>query len=237
MKKYIKISDIILFGLSIVFLHSSIFSQSPNVLWTNTFGGSNVDVGKSVQQTSDGGFIVGGWTWSFGAGIRDFYLIKTDEKGDALWTKTYGGTNDDLGYSVQQTSDGGFIFAGDTRSFGVGNVDIYLIKTDESGNTLWTRTFGGSGDDFSRSVQQTSDGGYIIGGSTRSFGSGGTDIYLIKTDGGGSILWTNTFGGGDLDVSTSVQQTSDGGYIIIGYTRSFGAGSHDFYLVKTDANG
>ncbi len=210
-----------------------------DTLWTRTYGGSDADGGYSVQQTSDGGYIIAGATYSFGAGDYDVYLIKTDASGDTLWERTYGGTDYDIGFSVQQTSDGGYIIAGATSPFSAGTQDVYLIKTDASGDTLWTRTYGGPGDDMGVSVQQTSDGGYIIAGTTNSFGAGEGDVYLIKTDASGDTLWTRTYGGTAYDAAFSVQQTSDGGYIITGQTFSFGAGffQDDVYLIKTDASG
>ncbi|MBL7192275.1 T9SS type A sorting domain-containing protein [bacterium] len=212
------------------------FSQ-PDTLWTKTFGGISTDVGRSVQQTSDGGFIIAGYTYSYGAGGSDVYLIKTDAVGDTTWTKTFGGNNSDNGYSVQQTADGGYIIAGYTYSYGVGNDDVYLIKTDAFGDTAWTKTFGGSYCDYGESVQQTVDGGYIIAGYTYSYGAGNDDVYLIKTDAVGDTAWTKTFGGSDWERGYSVQQTSDEGYIIVGKTCSYGAGSWDVYLIKTDASG
>jgi len=206
--------------------------SSGDTLWTCTYGGSEWDRGRSVQQTSDGGYIIAGYTYSFGAGCTDVYLVKTDSSGDTLWTRTYGGSSDDLGWSVQQTSHGGYVIAGTTFSFGAGSNDVYLVKTDSSGDTLWTRTYGGSDLDYGNSVQQTSDGGYIIAGGTRSFGIGARDVYLIKTNSSGDTLWTRTYGGSSGDAGYSVQQTTDGGYIIAGYTESFGAGGSDVYLVR-----
>ncbi len=208
-----------------------------NVEWTKTYGGRYDDWGYSVQQTQDSGFIIAGKTYSFGAGYEDVYLIKTDANGNVEWTKTYGGSGWDCGYSVQQTQDGGYIIAGYTFSFGAGYADVYLIKTDANGNVEWTKTYGGSDDDRGYSVQQTQDGGYIIAGETESFGAGGADVYLIKTDANGNVEWTKTYGGSDYDWGFSVQQTQDGGFIIAGVTSSFGAGSYDVYLIKTDANG
>jgi hypothetical protein len=169
--------------LLVLFLLS--FGQAQQT-WTRTYGGNSADYGNSVQQTSDGGYIVAGRTLSFGAGAWDVYLIKTNPSGDTQWTRTYGGTGDDYGNSVQQTSDGGYIIAGYTESFGAGDGDVYLIKTNASGDTQWTRTYGGDSDDVGLSVRQTSDSGYIVAGVTYSFGAGYDDVYLIKTDANGS---------------------------------------------------
>ncbi|MBA7603651.1 hypothetical protein ES703_10766 [subsurface metagenome] len=208
-----------------------------NPRWTRTYGGSSGDAAYSVQQASDGGYIIAGLTHSFGDGNNDVYLIKTDVNGDTVWTKTYGGSNSDVGWSVQQTSDGGYIIIGETESLGAGQKDVYFIKTDSHGNTIWTRTYGGEDGDSGHSIQQTSDEGYIIVGSTYSYGSGPIDVYLIKTDENGDTLWTKTYGGDNSDVGYSVQQTSNGGYIIAGVTESFGEGGLDVYIIKTDAGG
>jgi uncharacterized protein YuzE len=208
-----------------------------NVIWAKTYGGTRTDGASSVQQTSDGGYIVAGWTTSFGAGLRDIILIKTDANGNVIWAKTYGGTGWDRAYSVQQTSDGGYIVAGYTNSFGADSIDIFLIKTDANGNVVWAKTYGGTDDDWAFSVQQTSDGGYILAGGTWSFGAVGLGIFLIKTDANGNIQWAKTYGGIYGNIAYSVQQTSDGGYIVAGYGWSFGTGSGDIFLIKTDANG
>ncbi len=211
--------------------------SSGNSQWQKTFGGSDYDYGTSVQQTSDGGYIICGETWSYGAGLADVYLIKTDYSGSSQWEKTFGGSEGDWGCSVQQTSDGGFVILGYTASYGAGGTDVYLIKTDSSGNSQWQKTFGGSDYDEGYSVQQISDGGFIITGYTRSYGVGNGDVYLIKTDSSGNSQWQKTFGGNELDRGQWVQQTSDGGFIVTGYTRSYGAGSADVYVIKTDSLG
>ncbi len=211
---------------------------SGNLQWAKTYGGTDWDEVSSVQQTSDGGYIVAGYTFSFGAGYYDIFLIKTDANGNLQWAKTYGGTNTDLAYHVQQTSDGGYIVAGKTGSFGLGSDDIILIKTDANGNIQWAKTYGGTYIEYAFSVQQTSDGGYIVAGYTYSFGTGwDEDVILIKTDANGNVQWAKTYGGTDWDEVSSVQQTSDGGYIVAGYTYPFGADDYDIFLIKTDANG
>ncbi len=203
---------------------------SGNEVWTKTFGGSSLDVGESVQQTFDGGYIIAGWT---GEGLHDVYLLKTDASGNEEWVKTFGGSYAEKGHSVIKTSNSGYIIAGYTYSFGLGESDVYLIKTDSNGNKEWSKTFGGSDDDVGYSVEQTADGGYIITGYTHATGSGDSDVYLIKTDSLGNREWSKTFGGSDYDIGYSVQQTSDGAFIITGYTESFGAGGSDVYLIKT----
>jgi len=208
-----------------------------DVLWDNIYGGSGFEEGVSVQQTTDGGYIIAGDAIASGAYWSDVYLVKTDPQGDPLWTRTYGGANEDRASSVQQTSDGGYIIVGHTSSFGAGGSDVYLVKTNSQGDTLWTETFGGTSDDGGSSVRQTTDGGYIVAGTTGSFGAGANDVWLIRTSPSGDSLWTRTFGGTSDDGGSSIRQTSDGGYVISGATNSFGAGWSDVYLIKTDPNG
>ncbi len=209
-----------------------------DTLWTRTYGGTDIEYGSSVQLTSDGGYIIIGVTMSFGAGDRDFYLLKTDANGDILWTQTYGGTDSDEGYSVQLTSDGGYILVGETCSYGVpaGTADVWLIKTDADGTSLWSQTYGGAYTDFGSSVQLTSDGGYIIAAGTWSYGAGNTDAYLIKTDADGNSLWTQTYGNTMYDTAYSIQQTADGGYIFTG-DYGYADYTNDVWIVKTDVSG
>jgi hypothetical protein len=138
-------------------------------MWGKTFGGSRSDRGYSVRQATDGGYIIVGDSESFGTGLTDVYLIKTDANGHMMWSKTFGGGGLDGGYSVQQSIDGGYIIVGDTESFGAGDRDVYLIKTDARGNEMWSKTFGGEYDEGGRSVKQITNNGYIIVGYTESF--------------------------------------------------------------------
>jgi hypothetical protein len=208
-----------------------------NLQWTKTIGGKNDDVGTSLIQTSDGGYAIAGYTASFGAGEWDVYVVKLDAKGNLQWTKTIGGPGPEIGYSLIQTSNGGYAIAGTTGSFGAGKADVYVVKLDANGNLQWTKTIGGPGDEIGISLIQTSDGGYAIAGTTISFGAGEPDVYLVKLDANGNLQWTKTIGGPKDDWGNSLIQTSDGGYAIAGFTESFGAGKKDVYVVKLDANG
>jgi hypothetical protein len=204
-----------------------------------TFGGISDDVGHSVQQTTDGGYIITGMTFSFSAGSGDVWLIKTDGNGNKIWDDIFGGTDYEEGCSVDQTTDGGYIIVGYTDSFDVGGGDVWLIKTNGNGDKVWDKTLGGRGSEYGYSVQQTSDGGYIITGSTELYGTDNHDVLLIKTDGNGDKMWNKTFAkpGSDYDYGMSVQQTTDGGYIITGYTKYSGDINYDVWLIKTDSNG
>jgi len=204
-----------------------------NAIWANDYGG----VFRSVQQTVDGGYILAGYIGS-GAGERDVYLVKVNSIGDTIWAKAIGGDTTDVAYSVQQTTDTGYIITGSTQSYGAGKNDIYLIKTDNNGSIEWTKTFGGTENDFGYSVKQTLDSGYIITGAAISLGSGNFDVFLLKTDNTGDIVWAKTYGSNFLDdIGYSVQRTSDNGYVIAGYTDDFGMGIGGLYVIKTDSLG
>jgi hypothetical protein len=227
----------IISSISVLIILSCMFSfaQAPDTLWTKTFGGAQMDVGRCVQQTADNGFIVSAHTRSFGAGWHDYYLIKTNSAGDSIWSRTYGGTQNDFSRTVQQTADGGYIITGATLSYGAGNFDVYLVKTNAVGDTSWTRVYGGLYNDWGNSVLQTPDSGYIIAGSTGE----NTDLLLLKTTSSGNTSWAKTYGGSYLDAANCIDYTSDGGFIVAGYTESFGTGggNKDIWLLKTDANG
>jgi hypothetical protein len=202
------------------------------------YGGSRWDRGNYVQQTSDGGYIITGQTKSYGvAESWDVWLIKTDNTGNIIWDKTFGGPNWEFGLCVQQTTDGGYIIVG-ARDGQNGTEDVWLIKTDSDGNKIWYKTFRGPEDERGEFVQQTSDGGYIIVGGTESYGHVFySDVWLIKTDSNGNMEWDKTFGDVLADWGECVQQTNDGGYILIGTTEEFGKYNDDILLIKTDDAG
>jgi len=208
-----------------------------NLQWTKTIGGPAIEEGNSLIQTSDGGYAIAGFTSSFGAGEADVYVVKLDAHGNLQWTKTIGGKGWDAGGSLIQTSDGGYVIAGYTISFGAGGRDVYVVKLDANGNLQWTKTIGGKNDDAGLSLIQTSDGGYTIAGTTTSFGAGEADVYVVKLDATGNLQWTRTIGGPASEIGYSLIQTSDGGYAIAGSTYSFCAGDNDVYVIKLNANG
>jgi hypothetical protein len=205
--------------------------------WRKLFKGQHWDWPGCVQQTKDGGYIFAGFTESHEWGNRDAWLVKTDANGNELWNKRFGGSDADNAAFVQQTEEGGYIIAGATKSFGSGNQDAWLIKTDANGNEQWRKIYGGTGDDGAYSVKNTLDDGYILAGWTDSYGAGSVDAWVIKVDENGNKQWDRTFGGASHEEASSIQQTLDGGYVIAGLTKSYGAGNSDAWLLKIDANG
>ena len=227
---------VVIFGLLTVLFTSSVGASSG---WSKTYGGADADGALSLIATGDGGYFLVGYTRSFGAGEEDFWLIKVDSLGNMQWNCTYGGAGADIASSVIETSDGGYAITGYTGSFGAGGDDIWLIKTDDSGNMKWNQTYGGAEDDYTFSLVELSDCGYTIAGYTRSYGAGRDDFWLVKTDASGNAEWNRTYGGWDDEGTISLVLCSDGGYALAGMTESFGHGSDrdDFWLVKTDSFG
>ena len=207
-----------------------------NMQWNKTYGGALDEYCGGMCQTNDGGYALSGYTSSFGAGGNDSWLIKTDAFGSMQWNKTYGGTGSEDAMHVIQCGDGGYAMSGRTSSSGAGGNDGWLVKTDAAGNMQWNKTYGGALDEDSNGMCQTNDGGYAMSGYTTSFGAGGQDFWLVRTDADGNMQWNKTYGGSASDGAESMIQTSDGGYAIIGYTRSFG-GIFKVYLVKTNSSG
>jgi len=215
-------------GLHFIFLMKT--NLNGNELWYKEYGLYYDLEANYVAQTNDGGYIIAGekWVTQTWPNQRDIFIIKTDSVGDTIWTKTYGTINHEYCRSLSMTSDGGYLVTGSTHSSGKGSDHIYLLKLNSSGDSLWKKTYNGE-DSFC--IIATSDGGYAITGWNG-------DVYLLKLDSVGDSLWAKSFGGiSFLDVGSSLAQTNDGGYIIVGYTKSFGAGDADVYLIKTDESG
>ena len=207
------------------------------MLWQKSYGGDNSEESHAIQQTSDGGYIVAGHTASFDIGSYDLLMLKLDSNGTVSWTKTYGRSYQDYLHSFQQTSDGGYIVVGDSESSGSGKWDIWVLKLDSKGEVSWQKTYGGSDEDYASSVDSTEGGGYVLIGSTKSFGSGASDIVVLKLTNEGDISWQKTYGDDLNDLAFSVKQISGGEYISSGYTASFGAGDADFFVLKMDSTG
>jgi hypothetical protein len=208
-----------------------------DTIWTKSYPYFTIVSCDAVIQTTDGGYLLAGSkrdgsNWNLYK--SDVYVIKTNTIGDTIWTKTYAGIGDDYIYSVLQTADGGYLMVGETESSGAGNKDVYVMKIDALGNVTWTQTYGGAHYDGGTSVIQTTGGGYLIAGYTQSSGAGNKDAYLVKIDATGNITWTQTYGGSNEDVANSVVETTDGGYLLAGYSRSFGNADVDVYVVKTN---
>lgn len=212
------------------------------VEWEKTYGGERWDEAHSIQETSDGGYIVAGKTGSFGAGKDDIWLLKLRPDGTIEWQKGYGGANGDGAESIHQTGDGGYIVVGKTQSFGTegrgGEIwDFWVLKLRPDGMVEWQKTYGGKDWDWARYIQETRNGGYIVAGSTASFGGGDFDLWVLKLRADGAVEWQKTYGGVKEDHVCSIRETSDGGYIVAGETWSFGAGEGDIWVLKLRPDG
>jgi len=205
-----------------------------NEVWNVQFGGEESDAGYGIVKLDDEGFAIVGYTRLGEDSDSDVWLIRTDANGNLEWAETYGGSENDVGVSLGRTSDGGYVVTGETRS--LGDVDIWLIKTNNTGEVEWQRTYGGAEDDYASSVIQTTDGGYILTGMTSSFGNSAGDLWVVKTDLTGEIEWDRIMCGSLLAYGSSVIQTEDGGYCVVGGKRSV-TDEGDGYLVKMDPDG
>jgi hypothetical protein len=227
--------------LLLFILHSTfcIFhSADAQVTYQKTYGGTGTSAAACIKQTADGGYIFSGTTDSLGAGGNDFYLVKTTWAGDTVWTKTYGGSGNESSPYVEQTSDGGYVLAGTSASFGAGADDMLIIKTSSTGGLQWAKTIGGAGSDEAFVIHEISGGGYIVGGWTSGFGAGGFDAYVAKLNSSGSFVWAKTYGTSGDEFCTDIQQTADGGFVMTGTINSYFTGdSTDVYVIKTDSSG
>jgi len=234
--KKLFLASVVLFVLVSFALISLVGASSE--MWSQTYGNGK-EMGYSLVETSDGGFAIVGGTGSFGAGGSDFWLVKTDANGNMEWNQTYGGAESESAMALIKTSDGGFAIVGDTESFGAGECDFWLVKTDSYGNLEWNQTYGGLGYDYARSLIETSDGGYAIGGSTDPnyedpFGD--RDLWVVKTDSYGNMEWNRTYSDSPLNSCSDLVETNDGGYLLAGGTGRYLVEAN-IWIIKTDELG
>jgi hypothetical protein len=214
----------------------SLYGQNDSA-YNYTYGGIQDDVCSQIKATYDGGYIMIGTTNSFGCGYTDFYAVKVDSLGRHQWSRTYGGSQIQEGFSVAPTSDHGYVFVGFTDSYGAGGYDVFMVKVDSTGKEEWERTYGGSNWDFGYSVQQLPDKGFVICGLTYSFGAGNGDVYIIRTDSNGAAIWTQTAGGANYGIGNSITVVNDSLYAIVGNTTSMGLGDTNAYFIMVDGKG
>jgi hypothetical protein len=205
-----------------------------NKEWSKSYGGSKEESDPELVQTSDGGFALVSKTYSYDEWCADFWFIKTDESGNMKWNQTYGGARMESPTSLIQLSDGSFVLAGNTASFG-DEGDFWLIKTDNHGNVIWNQTYGTENPDTNPFLVQTSDGGFALAGYTHTDPL--ADFLLVKTDNQGNTLWNQTYPGQAVLGLPSLIQTSDGGFALSGGIGSFDTEDWDFWLIKTDEYG
>jgi DNA replication initiation complex subunit (GINS family) len=203
------------------------------IAFLKTFGGDMIDIAKDMIPTSDGGYIMAGYTTSIGAGGSDAYLVKINGKGDVTWDLAYGMKDNDTFWSVAETSDGGYIAAGKIENGADKDKNMYVVKVAGDGHAIWERSFGSIGEDEANNIIRTKDGGYIVVGLTNSKGAGSGDAWVVKLSKTGDLLWDQTFGTKENDFANAVIQTKDGGYAVTGFSGE----KSDIFVVKLDAKG
>lgn len=205
--------------------------------WACAYGTKQGDPAYAMARTVDLGYVTAGNTYATSTGLPDFWLVKTDLKGDVVWQMAYGGAKTDHLAAITATQDGGFIVAGETDSFGAGKYDYWLMKLDADGKIEWQKTYGGLDNDYARTVVQTSEGGFIVAGESRSFGAGGYNAWVLKLDRDGVVEWEYLYGGSAEDFVCSVAELKDNGYAIFGHTYSFGVKKSDLWLTRLSKSG
>jgi putative intracellular protease/amidase len=216
-------------------LANDMTAEDESVVWTKTYGGSGADGGRAICQSSDGGYLLVGYTFAPGSKDADMLVIKTDADGDIIWSKRFGGIGSEYGNACLDVGDG-YMVLGYTTSFGQGSKDVFLVRLDNDGNEIWSKTYGGVSWDVGTAICEAGEQHYYVGGFTQSFGWGEEDIYLIKIDAQGNEIWTRTFGGYRLDMANSIHGAPDGG-CVIGATSGSYSDNTDFFLTGIDANG
>ncbi len=206
------------------------------IKWQNFYGGLTTDGLDYVNELADGSFLAAGWNYEVGVG-PDSWLLKVSGDGVLLWSKNYGGSgNEDIQAAIP-SKRGGFLATGVTTSYGGGSNDILLFNTDSTGGLRWMKAYGGFSDERGQaSMIENSDGTIVVTGYTSSYGQGGAGIFFLKTDSAGSLLTFKVYGGSGGEDGRAIRRTPDNGYVIVGWTASYGIGNHDVYVVKTDSN-
>jgi uncharacterized delta-60 repeat protein/prepilin-type N-terminal cleavage/methylation domain-containing protein len=234
---YVVVGDTDSYGAGNTDIFIAKYTSDGTLSWSKTWGGTGADEVGSMIQTSDSGYAVTGWTYSYGAGGYDAFIAKYTSDGTLSWSKTWGGTGNDYVNSIIQTSDGSYVVTGYTSSYGAGSYDAFIAKYTSSGTLSWSKTWGGTGNDRANSIIQTSDGSYAVAGYTDSYGAGSNDAFIAKYTSDGTLSWSKTWGGTGNDYVNSIIQTSDGSYAVAGYTDSYGAGSLDSFIAKYTSDG
>jgi len=211
--------------------------EAGNVVWDHTYGGAESDYARSIVALADGGFAVAGVNSSKGAGDDDMWVLRLDEAGNVVWDHTYGGVEGDWAGSIVALADGGFAVAGNTHSKGAGDKDMWVLRLDEAGNVVWDRTFGGVGWDYASEIVALADGGFALAGHTSSKGAGDGDMWVLRLDEAGNVVWDRTYGGARRDIASSIVALVDGGLAVAGITRSKGAGNDDMWVLYLDEAG
>ncbi len=213
-------------------------SKDGDIVWQKDFGGKQRDEPRAVAESGDGSLFIAGVTKSFTErGDANFYVIKTDAKGNQLWQKLYGGESKDEAYALLALKDGGVLVAGSTKSFGSGSYDGYVLRLDANGKVLWDKTYGGKRAEHIYDIAASGDGGFFLVGSTESSGQGEADSYLVKIDANGNEQWFETFGESKSDAFHTVVATADGGCYAAGKTRSYDSKKTDLDIFRLNKNG
>ncbi|MCH8903443.1 MAG: hypothetical protein IIA45_05965 [Bacteroidetes bacterium] len=207
------------------------------IVWENRYGGNVTDNGDGIYPTHDGGYIITSSQTSYTVGSNDISLLKIDGSGNLKWTKTYGASSADHPGKIRRTSDSGFFIVGNTLSFGLGSRVAFLIRIDSLGNKLWHKVYNGGQDEGLMTLELTLDGGVIMLGSTKSGGAGNWDMFLIKADSAGNVLWAKSYGGSGIDRGIRIITEPNGDYTIAGHSESVGNGSRDLILMRIDSVG
>ena len=208
-----------------------------NLLWQKAYGGDDAEMMHGVAATKDGGVIAVGTTESFGKGEKDIYILRLDKNGEKLWQKTYGGKREDIANAITASSDGNFILAGASSSYNGGDFDFYISKISPSGKQIWAKAYGETPDDMLNGITATKDGGCVVVGATESYGSKHDDVDVMKLDSKGEQVWQRLYGFKSIEYANDVVPTPEGGYLVVGTTKSMGHGKYDFYVIELDSEG